>query len=207
MQLGTTTDLNGTYIIYNVPKGKHTLKIKFIGYNEISKNINVSENKTYQFNGILEENREVLDQVIVVGYGTQVEKLVSSSVVKISGDDINNSTNNNFTSTLQGKASGVQITTDNGMAGSSTSIRIRGVNTLSGGAEPLYIIDGIPLQNNDISESSRFGYNTNPLSMINPRDIENITILKDASSTAIYGARGANGVILITTKKGKANKS
>ena len=147
-----------------------------------------------------------MDQVIVVGYGTQVEKLVSSSVVKISGDDINNSINNNFTSTLQGKASGVQITTDNGMAGSSTSIRIRGVNTLSGGAEPLYIIDGIPLQNNDISESSRFGYNTNPLSMINPRDIENITILKDASSTAIYG-RGANGVILITTKKGKANKS
>ena len=207
LQLGTTTDLNGTYKIYNVPKGKHTLKIKFIGYNEISKNINVSENKTYQFNGILEENREVLDQVIVVGYGTQVEKLVSSSVVKISADDINNSINNNFTSTLQGKASGVQITTDNGMAGSSTSIRIRGVNTLSGGAEPLYIIDGIPLQNNDISESSRFGYNTNPLSMINPRDIENITILKDASSTAIYGARGANGVILITTKKGKANKS
>ena len=186
LQLGTTTDLNGTYKIYNVPKGKHTLKIKFIGYNEISKNINVSENKTYQFNGILEENREVLDQVIVVGYGTQVEKLVSSSVVKISADDINNSINNNFTSTLQGKASGVQITTDNGMAGSSTSIRIRGVNTLSGGAEPLYIIDGIPLQNNDISESSRFGYNTNPLSMINPRDIENITILKDASSTAIY---------------------
>ena len=116
LQLGTTTDLNGTYIIYNVPKGKHTLKIKFIGYNEISKNINVSENKTYQFNGILEENREVLDQVIVVGYGTQVEKLVSSSVVKISADDINNSINNNFTSTLQGKASGVQITTDNGMA-------------------------------------------------------------------------------------------
>ena len=92
-------------------------------------------------------------------------------------------------------------------AGSSTSIRIRGVNTLSGGMDTLYIIDGIPLQNNDISESSRFGYNTNPLSMINPRDIENITILKDASSTAIYGARGANGVILITTKKGKANKS
>ena len=85
------------------PRAIYSKKIKFIGYNEISKNINVSENKTYQFNGILEENREVLDQVIVVGYGTQVEKLVSSSVVKISADDINNSINNNFTSTLQGK--------------------------------------------------------------------------------------------------------
>ena len=101
------------------PREIYTLKIKFIGYNEIIKNINVSENKTYQFNGILEENREVLDQRersnCCKKHGTQLEKLVSSSVVKISGDDINNSTNNNFTSTLQGKASGVQITTDNGM--------------------------------------------------------------------------------------------
>ena len=93
------------------------------------------------------------------------------------------------------------------MAGSPTSIRIRGVNTLSGGAEPLYVIDGVPIINEDISESaSRFGYNTSPLSLINPNDIEDITILKDASATAIYGSRGANGVILITTKSGKSGK-
>ena len=108
---------------------------------------------------------------------------------------------------LAGKAAGVQITNDNGVAGASTSIRIRGVNTLSGGAEPLYVIDGIPLMNDDISESSsRNGYNISPLSLINPNDIENITILKDASATAIYGSRGANGVILITTKSGSSGK-
>ena len=132
---------------------------------------------------------------------------MSSSIVTISSEDFKEKSNNNLSSNLQGKAAGVHITNDNGVAGGQTTIRIRGTNTLSGGAEPLYVIDGVPILNNDISDSqNRFGYNTSPLTLINPNDIEEISILKDASATSIYGARGANGVILITTKSGKSGK-
>ena len=153
------------------------------------------------------QKNKLLDQVVVIGYGTQIKREISSSIVSLKSEELENKPNNNFSSSLQGKAAGVQITTDNGMAGAPTSIRIRSINTLSGGAEPLYVIDGVPILNEDISESAnRFGYNTSPLALINPNDIEDITILKDASATAIYGSRGANGVILITTKSGKSGK-
>ena len=204
---GTATDIFGNYQLNNIPLGKQKIIFSSIGYTRIEHYINIEKNDTIIFNSIIKPDNLLLDQIVVVGYGTQIKREISSSVVSIKSEEIENKPNNNFSSSLQGKAAGVQITTDNGMAGSPTSIRIRGVNTLSGGAEPLYVIDGVPVLNEDISESaSRFGYNTSPLSLINPNDIEDISILKDASATAIYGARGANGVILITTKSGKAGK-
>jgi len=205
--IGTTADISGNYYLSNIPIGTQTLVFSFIGYNTIKHTVEIHENKQLTFNTTIRPDNLLLEQVVVVGYGTQIKREISSAVVSIKAEELENKPNNNFSSSLQGKAAGVQITTDNGMAGAPTSIRIRGINTLSGGAEPLYVIDGVPVLNEDISESaSRFGYNTTPLSLINPNDIEDITILKDASATAIYGARGANGVILITTKSGKSGK-
>ncbi len=201
---GTISNIDGYYKISNIAVGENIIIFSSIGYATQKHVINTNENKNITLNINLEKDNLLLDQVLVVGYGTQIKREVSSSVVSVSSKEIQDKPNNNFSSSLQGKIAGVQITNDNGMAGAPTSIRIRGVNTLSGGAEPLYVIDGIPILNEDISESSsRFGYNTSPLSLINPNDIETITILKDASATAIYGSRGANGVILITTKSGK----
>ena len=204
---GTTTDLNGYYKLTNLPNGDQTIKFSFIGYITQEQNIKIESNSYINLNMTMKSDNLLLDQVVVVGYGTQIKREISSSIVSVKTEELENKPNNNIASSLQGKAAGVQITTDNGMAGGSASIRIRGVNTLSGGAEPLYVIDGVPILNDDISESaSRFGYNTSPLTLINPNDIEDITILKDASATAIYGARGANGVILITTKSGVEGK-
>ena len=203
---GVTTDIDGRYNLTGIKTGKFEVTISYIGYKSFSKLIDFN-NKAIQFDTTLMLDGVNLDQVVVVGYGTQIKKEISSSIVTLNADEIKDKPSTNFSSSLQGKAAGVQITSDNGAAGASTSIRIRGVNTLSGGAEPLYVIDGIPLMNDDISESSsRNGYNISPLSLINPNDIENITILKDASATAIYGSRGANGVILITTKSGTTGK-
>ncbi len=201
---GTISNINGYYKISNISNGENKILFSSIGYTTQEHIININKNEKIIHNVRLKKDNLLLDQVVVVGYGTQIKREISSAVVSVNSDEIQDKPNNNFSSSLQGKVAGVQITTDNGMAGAPTSIRIRGVNTLSGGAEPLYVIDGVPILNDDISESSsRFGYNTSPLSLINPNDIENITILKDASATAIYGSRGANGVILITTKSGK----
>ena len=205
--IGTTADLFGNYQLNNIPVGAQTLVISFIGYNTINQTIKIGKNQKLIFNTTINPDNILLEQVVAIGYGTQIKREISSSIVSLKSEELENKPNNNFSSSLQGKAAGVQITTDNGMAGAPTSIRIRGINTLSGGAEPLYVIDGVPILNEDISESaSRFGYNTSPLSLINPNDIQDITILKDASATAIYGSRGANGVILITTKSGKSGK-
>ncbi|GIS08416.1 MAG: SusC/RagA family TonB-linked outer membrane protein [Flavobacteriales bacterium] len=205
--LGTTADISGNYQLDNIPNGTQTLVISFIGYKTINQTIIIGENDQLSYNATIFPENKLLDQVVVIGYGTQIKREISSSIVSLKSEELENKPNNNFSSSLQGKAAGVQITTDNGMAGAPTSIRIRGINTLSGGAEPLYVIDGVPILNEDISESAnRFGYNTSPLALINPNDIEDITILKDASATAIYGSRGANGVILITTKSGKSGK-
>ena len=113
-----------------------------------------------------------------------------------------------FTSALQGQAAGVQITTDNGLAGAPTTVRIRGTKSLSNSAEPLYVIDGVPIISYDISNAEgSSGYNVSPLQNINPADIESVVVLKDAAASAIYGSRGANGVIVVTTKQGHAGKS
>ncbi len=203
---GTTTDLDGKYQLSDLDTGTYTLRFSYIGFatQEQTLQLSAGEQKTLDIN--LQEDALLLDQVVVVGYGTKVKRNISSAISSVSAEEIRDKPVHNFTSALQGKAAGVQITTDNGLAGSPTTMRIRGTKTLSSSAEPLYVIDGIPLLTNDISDAgNRLGYNTSPLSNINPNDIESIEILKDAAATSIYGARGANGVVLITTKSGKQN--
>lgn len=141
-----------------------------------------------------------IDEVIVVGYGVQKKSEVTAAISQVKGSEIANLNTPTFEAQLAGRASGVQVTTNSGILGDAPRIRIRGVNTISSGASPLYVVDGIPIFSGDTGG----GYTgSNALSDINPNDIESMEILKDGAATAIYGSRAANGVVLITTKKGK----
>ena len=149
---------------------------------------------------------EKLDEFVVVGYGVQRKRELTGSIVKLSTKDITDIPAPSFENAIQGKAAGVQVVTGSGLAGSGSVIRIRGISSISAGGDPLYVIDGIPITDNYFVKGNSGAMNNNPLSSLNPNDIESVEILKDAASTGIYGSRGANGVILITTKRGKDAK-
>ena len=184
---GTITDFDGKFTLQNVPDNG-TIQVSFVGYKTVD--IQVKGQSTVKI--ILEEDTETLDEVVVVGYGVQKKSDVTGAMARVGSEELNTRPVNNAFEALQGKAAGVDITSSE-RPGTVGSIRIRGNRSISASSDPLYVVDGVPL--------SAGGIET-----INPRDIESIDILKDASSTAIYGSRGANGVILITTKRGKAGR-
>ncbi|MBE9492273.1 MAG: TonB-dependent receptor [Bacteroidetes bacterium] len=202
---GTVTDINGDYSI-KVTKGT-MLVFSFIGYTSQE----VIADKPI-INVKLRPKAMLLEETVVIGYGTQRKKNLTGSISKVTGKELTEIPIPSFEAGLQGKAAGVQIIQSNGMAGAGSAVRVRGVGSITAGGDPLYVIDGIPIVQNQIIQGSAGneminslrigGVNTNPLNFINPNDIESIEILKDASATAIYGSRGANGVILITTKRG-----
>lgn len=207
---GAVTDLDGKWTL-NVPQGG-AIVISSIGYKDVE--IVVGSQNVY--NVTLQEDRQLLDEVVVVGYGTMKRSDLSGSSVSMSEESIKGSIVSSLDQTLQGRAAGVTAVQTSGAPGSSSSIRVRGQATINANAEPLYVIDGVIVQGNGASGSS-FGLGDalgngsvstiSPLSTINPADIVSMEILKDASATAIYGAQGANGVILITTKRGKAGEA
>ena len=206
-QNGITTDLDGKWSL-NVPQGA-TLVFTSIGYKDVE--IVVGSQNVY--NVTLEEDRMLLDEVVVVGYGTMKRSDLSGASVSMSEESLKGSIVSSLDQTLQGRAAGVQAVTTSGAPGSSSSIRVRGQATINANAEPLYVIDGVIVQGGgsrgaDFGLGDALGNGTvstiSPLSTINPADIVSMEILKDASATAIYGAQGANGVVLITTKRGKA---
>lgn len=177
---GTITDLDGKYALDVEPNA--ILVISYIGY--VTQQMPVSGNV---MNITLKEDTQNLDEVVVVGYGTQQKKDITGSVAVIDTEELLASSGSSATQQLQGKATGVNIGTS-GAPGSATMVRIRGINSINDNG-PLYVIDGVSTRDQDLSS-------------INPNDIESMQVLKDASSAAIYGAQAANGVILITTKKG-----
>ncbi|MGB5008010.1 MAG: TonB-dependent receptor [Ferruginibacter sp.] len=154
----------------------------------------------------LVQNNLQLNEVVVVGYGTQRRRDVTGAISKVSSEKLNSISVPSFEAALQGKAPGVQILSGNGLAGSGSVVRIRGVGSISASGDPLYVVDGIPIISDQFLRGNGGAMNQNPLSSINPADIESVEILKDAGATGIYGSRGANGVILITTKRGKTGK-
>lgn len=187
------TDLDGKYSI-KANEG-NVIEFSFVG----NKNSTITVGKSNSYNISMQSNYEVMDEVVVVGYGTQKKKEVTSSVSKIKGSDIQGLITPSFESQLAGRASGVQVTTSTGIVGAAPRVRIRGVASINSGTQPLYVVDGIPMYSGDLG-----GYaDANGLGDINPNDIESFEILKDGAASAIYGSRAANGVILITTKKGK----
>lgn len=187
---GTTTNMDGQYSL-TVDMGQ-TLVFSFVGYADQEKLVEGTP-----INVQLAEQSELLSEYVVIGYGIQKKSDATGSVIAISSDDFNKGAITSVQDLLVGKAAGVVITSSGGAPGSGSTIRIRGGSSLNASNDPLIIIDGIPIDNNSISGSRNF------LSFINPNDIESFNILKDASATAIYGSRASNGVIIITTKKGK----
>ena len=202
---GTTTDFDGNFSL-NLEGQGDILVITYIGYT--TQELQISDALDNISISLALEDSE-LDEVVVVGYGTQSKRRVTGSVSNI---DITETEKAGFLSTddvLQGRISGVQISATSGAPGGQQRINIRGIGSLQGDNLPLVVIDGIPINNSDPSgvNGTRHGFNTvnnqSPLALLNPNDIESVDVLKDASSTAIYGSRGTNGVIIITTKKGK----
>jgi TonB-dependent starch-binding outer membrane protein SusC len=187
---GAVSDINGNYQI-SAPKGS-TLIFSFIGY--ISQEVLVESNQT--INVSLESDVKKLDEVIVIGYGTVKKNDLTGSVSAIGTKNFNKGVTNSAQDLITGKIAGVSVTAGTGAPGRAPTVRIRGSNSLNASQDPLYVIDGVVIDNSGISGSA------NALSIINPNDIETYTVLKDASATAIYGSRASNGVIIITTKKG-----
>ncbi len=207
---GAITDLDGKYTITVSPGA--TLVFSSIGY--ATQEIEVGSQTLIDV--LLKEDSEFLEEVVVVGYGTMKKSDVAGASVSMKEEAIKGSIITNVDQSLQGRAAGVQATATSGAPGSSSSIRVRGQATINANAEPLYVIDGVIVQNGNQSGSSMglgdaLGNGAvstvSPLSTINPSDIVSMEILKDASATAIYGAQGANGVILITTKRGKSGEA
>ena len=194
---GTETDFDGKYSIKAT--NDDILVFSFIGMATQERKVGSATTINVV---LLTDN--VLDEIVVVGYGTQSKRLLTDNVAKIDQSQIGGISTSGFQGALIGKAAGVQITQVNGKLEGGVKVIIRGISSVSASQEPLYIIDGIEMNNNNISS---IGANLNPLLSLNPNDIASIDILKDASSAAIYGAKGTNGVILITTKRGKQGKS
>ncbi|MCC9168769.1 SusC/RagA family TonB-linked outer membrane protein [Pontibacter harenae] len=187
--LGTTTDVNGNFTL-TVPDGNATLVVSYLGYMQQE----VAVNNRTNINIALKPDTKALDEVVVIGYGTAQKSDVTGALSSVTSEQIEEIPVQNITQALQGRAAGVDIATNSFRPGAVPSIRIRGNRSVSASNEPLYVVDGIPL-------AEGTGIND-----FNPLDIESIEILKDASSTAIYGSRGANGVVLITTKKGREGR-
>ena len=192
---GTITDINGNFVISTTLKNS-ILTFSFIGYE--SKAISVGTKTKIEI--ILEENSQMLDDVVVVGYGTQKRSDLTGSVASVSMKDMMKAPVKSFDEALAGRIAGVQVVSSEGQPGASIDVVIRGGNSVTQDNSPLYVIDGFPVENPG-NES------VNPINAIDPADIESIDILKDASATAIYGARAANGVVIIQTKQGSEGKT
>jgi TonB-dependent starch-binding outer membrane protein SusC len=202
---GTITDIDGTYEL-KVPAGATEIEFTFTGY--ASQKIALTASNVYD---VKLDAGAVLDEVVVIGYGSVKKSDATGSVVSVTDKDFNKGVINSPEQLIQGRAAGVQVTTNSGEPGSGVNVRIRGTSSVRGGNNPLYVVDGVPLSGDDVSGGGfdvGLGRQTsrNPLSFLNPSDIASIDILKDASATAIYGSRGANGVVLITTKTGQSGK-
>ncbi|CAM4045493.1 SusC/RagA family TonB-linked outer membrane protein [Gillisia hiemivivida] len=199
---GTTTDFDGNYTINNVPDGG-ILVFSFIGYE--TQEIGVNGRSTINVN--LAADAAELEEVVLIGYGTTTIKDATGSVASVTSEEFNKGVIASPEQLIQGKTAGVQISETSGAPGAGINVRIRGSNSIRSGNNPLFVVDGVPLSSGSAPSSSVGGIGTaggqNPLSFLNPNDIESISILKDASATAIYGSRGANGVVIIQTKGGR----
>jgi TonB-linked SusC/RagA family outer membrane protein len=195
-QKSAATDANGFYRITGVANGTVTVHVSFIGYEGTDKVVNVTGNVTVDLK--LTPGSKSLNEVVVIGYGTQQRKDLTGAIATVSSKDFQEGQNTSPLQLIAGKVSGVSVVSNSGAPGAGSTVRIRQGSSLNATNDPLYVIDGVPI------ETSATGISgvADPLSMINPDDIETFTILKDAASTAIYGSRASNGVIMITTKKG-----
>jgi len=196
---GTVTDSDGKFKV-TIPASGAALSLSFIGF--VSQDVTIGDRSLVDV--VLAPDVKQLSEVVVVGYGTQIKQDLTGNIARVRGDELRNLPVPSFDQALQGKAAGVFVEAGTGKLGQGIKVRIRGASSVSAANDPLYVVDGVPITS--ASQSSTNGA-TNPLVDINPNDIESIEILKDASASAIYGARAANGVVLITTRRGKTGKT
>ena len=198
---GTSTDIDGNYVI-EVPADA-TLIYSSVGFTTQQ----LVVNGRTQLDVMLKADAVMLDDVMVVAYGTAKKGTYTGAASLVKADAIKDVPSVSFESALNGKVAGLQITQSSGQAGSAAEIRIRGIGSMNASNEPLYVIDGVPVTSGDVGQSSSYTYSTNNvMSTLNPSDIESITVLKDAAASSLYGSRAANGVVMITTKRGKIGK-
>ena len=201
---GTQTDFDGNYTLNDVGDDA-TIVFSYIGFQ--TQEIAVNGRST--INVTLTEDAQALDEVVIIGYGQTTVKDATGAVAAVTSEEFNGGVIASPEQLIQGKTAGVQITQASGEPGAGVNLRIRGSNSIRSNNNPLFVVDGIPLSGESTTPSGGDVINgsnatRNPLNFINPNDIESMSILKDASATAIYGSRGANGVVIITTKSGRA---
>ena len=199
---GVATDIDGNYTL-NLSAGKHTLEFVLIGYLNQVREVTLTAGQKLALDVEMPEDMKMAEEVVVVGYGVQRKRDVTGSITRIDGKELTQVPVPSFEAALQGRGAGIQVSQGSGLAGSGSLVRIRGISSISAGGDPLYVVDGIPITQNPFLRGNSGAMNSNPLTFLNPNDIESIEVLKDAAATGIYGSRGANGVILITTKRGK----
>jgi TonB-linked SusC/RagA family outer membrane protein len=205
--LGATTNAAGVYTISGVNAGVVTLRAQRLGFTPVTRQVNASAGATAAVDFALHPIATSLSQVVVVGYGSRSRAQVSGAVSTVNGAEISNVPLAGVDAALQGKTPGVQVTQNAGNPGNGISVRIRGSASVSASNQPLYVVDGVPIQQEDFSQLGFDGQNLTAITSLDPDEIESITVLKDAASAAIYGSRASNGVILITTKRGRAGKA
>jgi TonB-linked SusC/RagA family outer membrane protein len=200
--IGVSTDFDGNFKI-SVPESTTTLVISYLGFEP--QEVDITGKNTIEVSMVTDNSD--LDEIVIIGYGTEKKALLSDAISSIKSKQIRDLPVASVDGVLQGQVAGVQVQQNSGTPGGEMSVRIRGLSSISGSNQPLYIIDGIPVTTGDFAQIGYSGQGSSALSDLNPSDIESISILKDASATAIYGARGSNGIVLLTTKRGKEQKS
>ena len=198
--IGTVTDIDGNYRLPVPDEAGAVLSYSFIGYATIEEEVNGRST----INVSLDPDVSELSEVVVVGYGTQLKTDVTGNIAQVSGEELENLPVPSIEQAIQGRAAGVFVEAGNGKLGQGIKVRVRGAASVSASNDPLYVVDGVIITSNNLSSTDAA---TNPLSDINFNDVESVQVLKDASAAAIYGARAANGVVLITTKRGKSGKT
>lgn len=208
----TTTGDEGSFLLTDVAAGTHQVTVRFIGFAPVTQEVTVTANQVTRVEFSLQRQAVVMDEIVVTGYGAQRRAAITGSVASVDADQANVGVITNANELIQGRVAGVHISQNHGEPGAGQQIRIRGGTSISASNDPLYVIDGVPIQNL-ATEAQGVGIGgdpalpRSPLNLLNPNDIESITILKDAAAAAIYGARGANGVILVQTKQGVRDRA
>lgn len=203
LERGDMTDVNGNFEIANIPEGTYTLRVTSVGYKAHTRTIEITAEQEYEIIITLEQDRLLLDEVVVTGYSVRQRSLPTGALTRVEGSDFRETLIQSPDQALQGRSSGVYVSHESGQPGSGLTVRVRGIGSIGAGNSPLYIVDGVQIRTDHTSALVQ----DNALSSINPNDIESIEVLKDASATALYGAQGANGVVLITTRQAQRGQT
>src|SRR5437773_6959276 len=204
---GTLTDRDGRYLLQGLPAGTITVRAQRIGFAPQSVQVALTDGSSATVDFTLAAAATTLSDLVVTGYGTDTRTNLSSSVASVSSEELANTPVAGVDAAMQGKAAGIQVTQNAGNPGVGMTVRIRGSASISASNQPLYVIDGIPMLRDDFSQLGVGGQDLTATTGLNPDEIEKIDILKDAAAAAIYGSRGSNGVVMITTKRGHAGTS